>query len=290
MGPIAAVGAEIVFVADVAISSSATHQSGIASRVVKVPDPPVVPRDADARTTSASCTRHKDAGMEHTINRRCATDGGAGEPRTRRTGPTSRTRRTTDDPPVVVLHLLRFVDGGHPGHDELHPTREQGGGPHGVRIAGWFGIEGTIVGDGRPWDQVRFNAFPSREAFMAVVFDPERLAAHKGHREPAIADTYTLILRADDRPARGVDHSVTVARLSIPAYPATSALPMLQTDGRFFLPGGQQWARRAPGTTFSNGISRRRPSTIRRPRRPRTTTTAGTRTPRWDCGSRAATW
>ena len=51
------------------------------------------------------------------------------------------------------------------------------------------------MGDGRTWDQVRFNAFPSREAFMAVVFDPERLEAQKGHREVAIADTYTLVLR-----------------------------------------------------------------------------------------------
>jgi hypothetical protein len=30
---------------------------------------------------------------------------------------------------------------------------------------------------------------------MAVVFDPERLAAQRDHREVAIADTYTMILR-----------------------------------------------------------------------------------------------
>lgn len=67
--------------------------------------------------------------------------------------------------------------------------------PHGIRIAGWFGVEGTIVGDGRQWDQARFNAFPSKEAFMAVVMDPSRLEAQRNHREIAIADTYTLILR-----------------------------------------------------------------------------------------------
>ena len=32
-------------------------------------------------------------------------------------------------------------------------------------------------------------------AFLAVVFDPDRMVAHKGHREPAMADTYTMILR-----------------------------------------------------------------------------------------------
>jgi hypothetical protein len=31
---------------------------------------------------------------------------------------------------------------------------------------------------------------------MAVVIDPNRLAAQKDHREVAIADTYTMIVRA----------------------------------------------------------------------------------------------
>jgi hypothetical protein len=67
--------------------------------------------------------------------------------------------------------------------------------PHGVRIAGWMGVDGTIIGDGRQWDEVRFNAFPSKAAFMAVVLDPARLEAQTAHREPANADTYTMILR-----------------------------------------------------------------------------------------------
>jgi hypothetical protein len=56
-------------------------------------------------------------------------------------------------------------------------------------------VEGTIVGDGRRWDQVRFNAFPSRQAFLTVALDPARLEAQRGHREPALADTYTLVTR-----------------------------------------------------------------------------------------------
>ena len=51
------------------------------------------------------------------------------------------------------------------------------------------------MGDGRGWDQVRFNTFPSRKAFLEVVFNPERLKAQAEHREVAIADTYTMILR-----------------------------------------------------------------------------------------------
>jgi hypothetical protein len=67
--------------------------------------------------------------------------------------------------------------------------------PNGVRIDAWFSAEGTIVGDGRSWHQVRFNTFPSRRAFMAVAADPDRLNAQAEHRETAIADTYALGVR-----------------------------------------------------------------------------------------------
>ena len=103
---------------------------------------------------------------------------------------------TAEDGPVTVLHLIRF----HPGQADTEMVAYQNDAatvavPHGVRISGWFGVEGTIVGDGRQWDQARFNAFPSKAAFMAVVMDPARLEAQHAHREAAIADTYTMILR-----------------------------------------------------------------------------------------------
>ncbi len=62
-------------------------------------------------------------------------------------------------------------------------------------IDGWFGAEGTIVGDGRRWDQVRFNAFPSAAAFRAVVTHPARLEAQQNHGEESIADTCTMMVR-----------------------------------------------------------------------------------------------
>jgi hypothetical protein len=64
------------------------------------------------------------------------------------------------------------------------------------RINAWFAVEGTIIGDGRAWHQVRFNEFPSKAAFMAAVMDPSRLAAQADHRGVAVADTYTMIVRA----------------------------------------------------------------------------------------------
>ena len=103
---------------------------------------------------------------------------------------------TLEDSSVVVIHVLRFVE-GH-GIGNMTSYEEAAGRvavPHGVRISGWFSVEGTIVGDGRSWHEVRFNAFPSKAAFMAVAADPDRLRAQRTHRETAIEDTYTMILR-----------------------------------------------------------------------------------------------
>ena len=103
---------------------------------------------------------------------------------------------TADDGYVVVIHVIRFKDDER--RDEMATYTDHAAKiavPHGVRLAAWTQVEGTIMGDGREWDQIRFNVFPSRAAFMAVVMDPDRLAAQAAHRETAIADTYTLITR-----------------------------------------------------------------------------------------------
>jgi hypothetical protein len=106
---------------------------------------------------------------------------------------------TPDDGPVVVMHVLAFEQpsvGATP--DEMVAYQRAAAAvavPHGVRVAGWFAVEGTIIGDGRSWDQIRFNEFPSRASFMAVATDPGRLEAQHDHREVAIADTYTMVLR-----------------------------------------------------------------------------------------------
>ncbi len=102
---------------------------------------------------------------------------------------------TPDDGPVVVIHVIRWADGGREVMTGYEMAAAQKAAPHGVQVAGWFDVEGTVVGDGRAWDQVRLNAFPSRRAFEAVLTDPDRLAAQHAYREPAMADTYALILR-----------------------------------------------------------------------------------------------
>ena len=103
---------------------------------------------------------------------------------------------TLSDGPVVILHVLRYHDGKVSEDMDLYTgNAARYALPHGVRICAWLDVEGTIVGDGRTWDQVRFNVFPSKEAFVAVALDPERLAAQAEFQDPAIVDTYTLMLR-----------------------------------------------------------------------------------------------
>ncbi len=157
---LAAVGAEIVFVGEVETQLLGEPQWDRVA-VVRYPT-----RRSFIELTSvpgfAEKHAHKEAGMEQTIVIGCRplpSPGDAGA-----LGPD-----WADAAPVAIAH--------------------------GVRIAGWFGVDGTILGDGRAWDQVRFNTFPSREAFMTVVLDPERLEAQRDHREHAIADTFTLIVR-----------------------------------------------------------------------------------------------
>ena len=145
---------------------------------------------------------HKDAGMERTIVIGCL-------PLALPTPP-EHTRETEwsevphppsdDDGPVVVIHVIRFHESDAAMRTPSEMQSYQSAATnlaqhHGLRISGWFGAEGTIIGDGRKWHQVRFNAFPSKRSFLEVVRDPERLAGQREFREAAIADTYTMILR-----------------------------------------------------------------------------------------------
>ena len=198
---LAAVGAEIVFFGDVdqqllgddpvwdriAVVKYATRRSFI---------------DMQSRPEFQESHKHKDAGMEQTFVIGCQpmTDHG-------RFGQVELPDwadvphpPTDDDGPVMVLHVIRFDEAAAAAAtpEEMQAYQSAAAAvavPHGLRVAGWFAVEGTIIGDGRQWHQVRFNAFPSKAAFMAVVTDPARMEAHEQHREAAIADTYTMIVR-----------------------------------------------------------------------------------------------
>ena len=203
---LAAVGAAPVFFGDVdqQLLGDATTWDRIG--VVKYPTRRAF-IDMQSLPSFQKSHHHKDAGMESTIVI-------GTQPMEMPTPPEGFEQAdwadvphppTDDDGPVVVVHVLRFHDNpqGAAAANKMPDQMEQYSTEaakvalgHGVRISGWFAVEDTIIGDGRAWHQVRFNEFPSKAAFMAVVMDPARLEAQKNHREVAIADTYTMIVRA----------------------------------------------------------------------------------------------
>ena len=192
---LAAIGAEIVFAADVDTQLLGDSPKWDRVGVVKYPTRRSFV-EMQSRPDFVEKHVHKDAGMEQTIVMGCQPMAVPELPADAPDWGEVPHPPTPEDPSVVVIHVLKFVDVGSIGEMTAytdHASRVAV--PHGVRIDGWFSVEGTIVGDGRSWSQVRFNAFPSKKAFMAVATDPDRLRAQREHRETALQGTYTMILR-----------------------------------------------------------------------------------------------
>ena len=158
--------------------------------------------DMQSRPDFQEAHQHKDAGMAETIVMGCV-------PLPYPTTPPGvvfpdwddvEYPPTAEDGPITVVHVMRFADpdgaGSVPEEIQAYASRIATiAARYGARVAGWFAVEGTIVGDGRVWHQVRFNQFPSKRAFLALAADPERQLAQQNHRDKAIADTYTVLVR-----------------------------------------------------------------------------------------------
>ena len=195
-----AVGAEIVFLGDVDQQLLGDNTVWDRIAVVKYPTRRSF-IEMQSRPEFQESHKHKDAGMDKTIVMGCQP---LTIPRASDMGCANRSDvprpSTKGDGPIVVLHVLRFEDMESgvetPAYMEAYQSVAAGvASKHGVRVSGWFTVEGTIIGDGREWHQVRFNQFPSKAAFKAVVADPTRLKAQHDHRETAIADTYTMVVQ-----------------------------------------------------------------------------------------------
>lgn len=190
------IGAEIPFFADVIATPIGDGTEWDRVAVVKYPTRRSF-IEMQNRQDFQKKHEHKDAGMEFTFVIGCQPM--SPQPNMRpnpAVWPTLEHAPNEEDGPIVVVHVVRYEDGLYDDmvqyqNTAAKPTEKVGGG-----AAAWFNVEGTIMGDGRNWDEVRFNAFPSLRAFLEVVYnDPERMDAQKQHRERAIADTYTLIVR-----------------------------------------------------------------------------------------------
>ncbi len=195
LGPLKAIGASPVFVADVDTQFLNDSPKWDRVGIVKYPSRKAF-LEMQQRPDFKELHAHKEAGMATTIVSGCLPLPLPPLPDDAPTWAEVPHPPTEDDDYVVVIHVIKFKDDER--RDEMATYTDHAAKiavPHGVRLAAWTQVEGTILGDGREWDQIRFNVFPSKAAFMAVVFDPERLEAQKVHRETAIADTYTLITR-----------------------------------------------------------------------------------------------
>jgi hypothetical protein len=203
------IGAEIVFAADVDTQLLGSSPKWDRIGVVKYPTRRSF-IEMQSRPDFQEKHVHKDAGMEQTIVMGCLPIETPRLPADEPAWDDVPHPPTVDDPSVVVIHVLKFKQ-AQDSIGEMASYTDHAGKvavPHGVRIDGWFTVEGTIVGDGRSWSQVRFNAFPSKSAFMTVATDPERLKAQRAHRETALEDTYTMILRPTvNRLARSINSS-----------------------------------------------------------------------------------
>ncbi|MEI7859229.1 MAG: hypothetical protein WCI26_05285 [Acidimicrobiales bacterium] len=189
------VGAELVFLADVEEQLAGDDQVWERIAVVRYPTRQSF-LDMQNLPDYVELHAHKDAGMASTFVIGCQPMTWPELPAEAPSLDSVPHPSTPDDGPVVIMHVLKFNEGG--GSEDMDIYQNAAARialPHGVRIDAWLEVEGTIVGDGRSWDQIRFNVFPSQAAFMAVAMDPDRLAAQADNREPAIADTYTMMMR-----------------------------------------------------------------------------------------------
>jgi uncharacterized protein (DUF1330 family) len=150
---------------------------------------------ADFQETST----HKDAGVEESVVLvTTAKDVPALPPPDLATLPFPP---TAEDPAFTMVHIMRFQaavegdDGTISGRD-LIGRYEQAVAvaalPLGIRPTAALEVEGVLVGDGRAWDEVRLNRFPSHAAFRALSDDPS-WQAQQADRSAALADTYALI-------------------------------------------------------------------------------------------------
>ena len=197
--PLAAIGAEIVYVGDVETKLLGDERDWDRIAVVKYPTRRSF-IDMQQRRDFKEKHVHKEAGMQETIVMGCLPVDLPSTEILETDWEEVLYPPSEDDGPIAVLHVLKFgpdakMDETPQDMEKYQEKAAEIALKNGLRISGWFGVEGTIVGDGRKWDQVRFNTFPSKAAFMEVVNDPNRLEAQKKHREKAIADTYTLIVR-----------------------------------------------------------------------------------------------
>lgn len=197
IGPLTAIGAEIVYVAEVEMTPLGDGTQWDRVGIVKYPTRKAF-IDMQSRDDFQTQHVHKEAGMDFTFVIGCQPmdpqpDAALGETAS---WDDVEYPPTAEDGEFHVWHIIKWAEGGAEAMEGYHEGASKAATTSGARIGGWFDAEGTILGDGRRWDQCRLNIFPSMQEFIEnVVKDPERLEKQASNREPAMDDTYTLFCR-----------------------------------------------------------------------------------------------
>lgn len=77
------------------------------------------------------------------------------------------------DQPIVMLNLLRFVDGGDARYDEYIAHFTPRAEAVGARVLYYGrGADPVVAEDGQAWDAVLLVSYPSRRSFSEMVRDP----------------------------------------------------------------------------------------------------------------------
>lgn len=78
------------------------------------------------------------------------------------------------DSPVVMLNLLRFLDGGRPGYEDYLRHFRPHAEARGAEIL-YYGQGDTalVAEDGQAWDAVLLVRYPTRRSFSEMVRDPD---------------------------------------------------------------------------------------------------------------------
>jgi uncharacterized protein (DUF1330 family) len=104
-------------------------------------------------------------------------------------------RSASDGGPIVMVNLLRFKPDGAEAYGRYAAAVAPLLGQVGGRILSTVACRHTVIGPAdEPWDVVALVEYPSVQAFLEMVENPEYLATHE-HREAGLADS-RLILSA----------------------------------------------------------------------------------------------
>lgn len=131
---------------------------------------------------------HKEAGMQQTIVMSCL-------PEPIRELPEPPPEPLAEgDAPFVMLHVMKYTEGGRQAMERYEATAGATGLNEGARPRARLRVEGTVLGDGREWDEVRFNRFPSMAAFQRLIANEDH-SSRQQLRASALSDTYAIMVR-----------------------------------------------------------------------------------------------